>query len=428
MAQASRREIFSWSLYDFANSAFTTLVVTFIYAAYFTGAIAPDPETGTAMWSVAVGLSAIIVAVCSPFLGAMADKGGLRRRYLLTATIVCVGGSILLYFPLPGQILFALSAFVVANVAFEMANVFYNAYLPDLATPDTIGRVSGSGWALGYVGGLLCLMLGFYVFVAPEQAPFGLDKETGEHIRATSILVAGWFALFSIPMFLWVRDEPVENRPSSLELFKGAAQEIKSTFAQIRTLKNLFWLLVARLVYNDGIVTIFAFGAIYATGTFGFETEDMFLFGIVLNVAAGAGAWLFGFVDDKVGGRATIFMSLAGLVVAAILAVVTESPSVFWASAVLVGLLAGPNQAASRSLMGRFIPDGRENEFFGFYAFSGKATAFAGPLALGALTAAYGQRAGVSVVILFFVVGAILLSRVNEKEGMETAKALAADG
>ncbi|NNE71347.1 MAG: MFS transporter [Rhodothermales bacterium] len=428
MAQSSRREIFSWSLYDFANSAFTTLVVTFIYASYFTEAIASDSDTGTAQWSMAVGLSAIIVAVCSPFLGAMADKGGLRRRYLLTATVVCVGGSVLLYFPVPGQVLFALSAFVIANVAFEMANVFYNAYLPDLATPENIGRISGSGWALGYVGGLLCLMMGFYVFVAPEQAPFGLDKEAGEHIRATSLLVAGWFALFSIPMFLWVRDEPVENRPSSLELFKGAAQEIKSTFAQIRTLKNLFWLLLARLVYNDGIVTIFAFGAIYATGTFGFETEDMFLFGIVLNVAAGAGAWLFGFVDDKVGGRSTIFMSLAGLIVAAILAVVTESPSVFWASAVLVGLLAGPNQAASRSLMGRFIPDGRENEFFGFYAFSGKATAFAGPLALGALTAAYGQRAGVSVVILFFIVGAVLLAKVNEQEGMETAKALAAEG
>ncbi len=425
MAASSRREIASWSLYDFANSAFTTLVVTFIYAAYFTGAIAPDPETGTAMWSIAVGISAILVAVCSPFLGAMADKGGLRRRYLLTATVVCVTGSVLLYFPLPGQILFALSAFVVANVAFEMANVFYNAYLPDLATPDTIGRVSGNGWALGYLGGLLCLLAGFYIFVAPEQAPFGLDKSTGEHIRATNLLVAGWFALFSLPMFLWVKDEPIENPPSSMQLFSGAAAEIKTTFASIRTLKNLFWLLVARLVYNDGIVTIFAFGAIYATGTFGFETEEMFMFGIALNVAAGLGAWLFGFVDDKVGGRVTIFMSLGGLVLAAILAVVAQNATVFWISAVLVGLLAGPNQAASRSLMGRFIPDGRENEFFGFYAFSGKATAFMGPLALGALTAAYGQRAGVSVVILFFVVGAALLAKVNENEGMATAKELA---
>jgi UMF1 family MFS transporter len=425
MAASSRRAIASWSLYDFANSAFTTLIVTFIYAAYFTGAIAPDPETGTALWSIAVGISAILVAVCSPFLGAMADKGGLRRRYLMIVTVICIAGSVLLYFPLPGQILFALSAFVVANVAFEMANVFYNAYLPDLATADNIGRVSGNGWALGYLGGLLCLLAGFYIFVAPEQAPFGLDKSTGEHIRATNLLVAGWFALFSLPMFLWVRDEPVENRPSSLQLFKGAAVEIKTTFASVRKLKNLFWLLVARLVYNDGIVTIFAFGAIYATGTFGFETEEMFMFGIALNVAAGLGAWLFGFVDDKVGGRVTIFMSLGGLILAAILAVVAQSPTVFWISAVLVGLLAGPNQAASRSLMARFIPDGRENEFFGFFAFSGKATAFMGPLALGALTAAYGQRAGVSVVILFFVVGAVLLTKVNEKEGMATAKELA---
>jgi MFS transporter, UMF1 family len=408
-------------MYDFANSAFTTLIVTFIYAAYFTEAIASDPDTGTALWSVGVAISALVVAVCSPFLGAMADKGGLRRRYLLISTVVCIAGSVLLYFPLPGQVWFALTAFVFANVAFEMANVFYNAYLPELAPPEKIGRISGNGWALGYLGGLLCLLAGFYIFVAPETAPFGLSKETGEHIRATNLLVAGWFALFSLPMFLWVPEPPVVQGVPASKLFRDAAAELKSTFAQIKTFKNLFWLLIARLIYNDGIVTIFAFGAIYATGTFGFETEDMFMFGIALNVAAGLGAWLFGFVDDKIGGRTTIFISLAGLVVAAIIAVAAQTAAVFWFSAVLVGLLAGPNQAASRSLMGRFIPVGRENEFFGFYAFSGKATAFMGPLALGALTAAYGQRAGVSVVILFFVVGAIILKRVNEQQGMVAA-------
>ncbi|MFT5517058.1 MAG: UMF1 family MFS transporter [Rhodothermales bacterium] len=408
-------------MFDFANSAFTTLIVTFIYAAYFTGAIAPDPETGTALWSIAVAISALVVAVCSPFLGAMADKGGLRRRYLLISTVVCIAGSVLLYFPVPGQVLFALTAFVVANVAFEMANVFYNAYLPELAPPEKIGRVSGNGWALGYLGGLLCLLAGFYIFVAPESAPFGLSKETGQHIRATNLLVAAWFALFSLPMFFWVPEPPVAKGVPASQLFREAAVELKSTFAHIKTFKNLFWLLIARLVYNDGIVTIFAFGAIYATGTFGFETEDMFMFGIALNVAAGLGAWAFGFVDDKIGGRTTIFISLAGLVVAAIIAVTAQTAAMFWFSAVLVGLLAGPNQAASRSLMGRFIPLGRENEFFGFYAFSGKATAFMGPLALGALTVAYGQRAGVSVVILFFVVGAFILKRVNEKEGMAAA-------
>jgi MFS transporter, UMF1 family len=418
---SDRRAIASWSLYDFANSAFTTLIVTFIYAAYFTEAIAPDPETGTALWSIGVSVSAIIVAVSSPFLGAMADLGGLRRRYLMTATIACIGGSVLLFFPLPGQTLFALTAFVFANVAFEMANVFYNAYLPDLAPPDRIGRISGNGWALGYVGGLLCLLVGYYVFVAPESAPFGLSKDSGAHIRATTLLVAAWFAVFSIPMFLWVPDEPKDNSASTGALLRGAAADLKNTFTHIKKFRNLFWLLVARVIYNDGIVTIFAFGAIYAVGTFGFETEDMFMFGMALNVAAGLGAWLFGFVDDRLGGKKTIYISLAGLTVAAVMAVAAQTPGMFWLSAVLVGLLAGPNQAASRSLMGRFVPDGHENEFFGFFAFSGKFTAFLGPLALGALTAAYGQRAGVSVVILFFIGGALLLSRVNEREGMLAA-------
>ncbi|MBO6575533.1 MAG: MFS transporter [Rhodothermales bacterium] len=423
MVTSNRRAIASWSLYDFANSAFTTLIVTFIYAAYFTQAIAPDPETGTSLWSIGVAISAIIVAVCSPFLGAMADKGGLRKPYLLAATITCVVGTVVLYFPLPGQIVFALGAFVIANVAFEMGNVFYNAYLPDLATPDRIGRVSGNGWALGYLGGLMALLIGFLVFVQPEVAPFGLDKEAGEHIRATNLLVAAWFAVFSIPMFLFVSDPVKADRPPMGTLFRDAARELKTTFLHVRKLKNLFWLLLARLVYNDGIVTIFAFGAIYATGTFGFETEEMFMFGIALNVAAGLGAWAFGFVDDKLGGRTTILISLGGLVIAAILAVVAQSVTLFWISAILVGLLAGPNQAASRSLLGRFIPDGQENEFYGFFAFSGKFTAFMGPIALGALTAAYGQRAGVSVVIFFFVLGAVLLLKVNEKEGMAAAKA-----
>ncbi len=421
VSESNRRTIASWSLFDFANSAFTTLIVTFIYAAYFTEAIAPDPETGTALWSIGVAISAIIVAISSPFLGAMADRGGLRKRYLLTATIVCIGGSVLLYFPLPGQTIFALTAFILANIAFEMANVFYNAYLPELAPPERIGRISGNGWALGYVGGLLCLLLGYYVFVAPETAPFGLSKDMGAHIRATNLLVAAWFAIFAIPMFLWVPDAVVENRPSTRELFKQAASDLKSTFGQIRKFKNLFWLLVARVIYNDGIVTIFAFGAIYAVGTFGFTTEDMFLFGMALNVAAGLGAWLFGFVDDKLGGKTTINISLVGLTIAAIMAVVAQTAAMFWVASILVGLLAGPNQAASRSLMGRFVPDGRENEFFGFFAFSGKFTAFMGPLALGALTAMYGQRAGVSVVIVFFIGGAMLLRKVNEKEGMLAA-------
>lgn len=414
-----RRVVTAWSLYDFANSAFTTVVVTFIYAAYFTDQIALDPITGTDLWSKAVSITAILVALLSPFVGAMADRGGLRKRYLFVCTAICVAGSVALFYPMPGQVWAALVIFVVANVAFEMGGVFYNAFLPDIAPQDHIGRVSGYGWALGYVGGLISLAVGYFVLVAPDVAPFGLDSATGEHVRASSLVVAAWFALFSIPMFLMVPERRVADRPSTYTLFRSAARELRTTFANIRSYRHIVWLLVARLIYNDGLVTIFAFGGIYAKETFGFSFEDLFLFGIGLNLAAGLGAWLFGFFDDRAGGRVTILVTLCGLVVAASIAVLAPDRTWFWIAAILVGLLAGPNQSASRSLMGRFTPARHESEFFGFFAFSGKFTAFMGPLLLGELSSMFqSQRAGVSVVIAFFLVGGILLLKVNEKEGM----------
>ena len=181
--------------------------------------------------------------------------------------------------------------------------------------------------------------------------------------------------------------------------------------------------MIARLIYNDGLITIFAFGGIYAQGTFGFTTEDVIVFGIALNVAAGLGALAFGFLDDIIGGKPTIFISLAGLFAAGLLAVLTTSETLFWVAGIVVGILAGPNQAASRSLMGRFVPPDKETEFYGFFAFSGKATSFLGPLLLGQFTLLFdSQRAGVSTVLLFFIVGALLLRMVDEKEGIALAK------
>ena len=423
------KEIWAWSLYDFANSSFTTLVVTFIYGTYFTGYMAlgtdttgarvPDPELGTVLWSRAVTATAIIVALLSPLLGALADRGGARKRFLLITTVVCVVGSVGLFFAEPGQVAQALLWFVIANVAFEMAQVFYNAYLPDIASPKDIGRVSGYGWAFGYVGGLLCLAIALVVFVNPEVAPFGLDKATGEHVRATNLLVAGWFALFSIPTFLVLREVQVTDRPPVAALVRQSFGELAETARELRRFRQIVRLLVARIFYNDGLVTLIAFGGIYAQGTLGFTIPEVLLFGIVLNLAAMVGALGFGFLDDRIGGRPVLFISLALLTAAAIMAVVTDSRAVFWASGILVGLAIGPNQSASRSLLGRFVPDDKETEFYGFFAFSGKATAFIGPFLLGVLTDAFGsQRAGISIVIVLFAIGAVLLTRVDEAEGI----------
>lgn len=418
-----RRAVTAWCLFDFANSAYTTLIVTFIYATYFTQAIAPDEIRGTGLWSLGVTITALTVALLSPMLGALADRGHARHPLLVLSTLICIAGTVMLYFPLPGQVTLALTWFVVSNIAFEMGNVFYNAYLPDIAPPEKVGRISGYGWGLGYLGGLLALVIALFAFVQPEIPLFGFSKENGAHIRATNLLVAVWFGVFSLPMLLRMRDVQPDAKPSRRAILADSFGQLARTLREIRRYRQIVRLLVARLVYNDGLVTIFAFGAIYAAGTFGFTTEEIIYFGIALNVTAGLGAYLFGFVDDRIGGKKTLLITVTGLFFTTLFATLAPSKAMLWAAGLVIGLFVGPNQAASRSLLARFVPREKETEFFGFYAFSGKATAFLGPLLLGRFTEWFGsQRVGVGVLLVFFLVGGLLLLRVDEEEGKRIGK------
>jgi MFS transporter, UMF1 family len=419
--------IWSWSLYDFANSSFTTLIVTFVYATYFTQAIADDPVHGTALWSRGVTITALIVAFCSPVLGAIADRGGYRKLFVIVSTLICVIATTALYTVLPGQVVAALVLVVIANIAYEFATVFYNAFLPDLAPRGRIGTVSGLAWGLGYIGGLLALAFALVALVQPETPWFGFSKEDGENIRATNLVVAAWFLVFSVPFLLWVPED--RSRASvSGRVIKEAFAQLRHTFIEIRKYRQMVRFLVARLIYNDGLVTVFAFGGIYAAGTFGFSFEEVLLFGIVINVAAGIGAAAMGLLDDRIGGKRTIIISLFGLIGASLLAVLATSATWFWVAGILLGIFVGPNQAASRSLMGRFVPHEMENEFFGFFAFSGKLTAFIGPLLLGVLTEVSGsQRFGISIVIVLFVLGLVFLLPVDERAGSQ-ARALQRPG
>jgi UMF1 family MFS transporter len=369
-----------------------------------------------------VTVSAVTVAIVSPALGALADRGGYRKPFLLAFTAICIGATVGLYPILPGEVARALVVFVVANVAFELANVFYNAFLPDIASLDRIGRISGLGWALGYVGGLLALVVALVTLVQPEVPWFGFSTVQGENIRATNLLVASWFAVFSLPLFLWIRED--RSRVSSPgRVARDAVQQLARTFREVRRYRQVVRLLLARLLYNDGLITIFAFGGIYAAETFGFSMQEVLVFGIVLNVAAGLGAFGMGYLDDRIGGKRTIQITLFGLVAATVIAILAPAKAWLWVAGLIVGLFVGPNQSASRSLMGRFVPRDSENEFFGFFAFSGKLTAFLGPLLLGVLTQATGsQRAGLTVVCVLFVAGLVVLSSVDEREGIEVAR------
>lgn len=423
-----RGPVVAWALYDVANSSFTTLIVTFIYSTYFTGFMAEGRDL-TPVWSNAVSLSAIVVALLSPVLGAIADRGGLRKRFLLSLSALCVAATTALYFFPPGSWLPAIAVFVVANIAFEMSAAFYDAFLPDLAPQESIGRISGFGWGLGYIGGIVAMMIALYGFVQTDGPlyPFfsgllGFDTAGGENVRATNLLVAGWFAVFTIPFILFVREPRVIGRTREPNVVAAAYRQLADTFGHLRQYRQIVRLLVARLIYNDGLVVIFAMGAIFASNVYGFTTEQVIAFGIVINVAAGLGAFLFGFIDDRIGGRNTIAVSLVGLMCATLIAVLGATSTTFWIAAILTGLLVGPTQAASRSLLGRFVPDDKEAEFYGFFAFSGKATAFLGPQIYSLMLLLFGtHRAGMAGTLLFFSVGLLLLLRVDEAEGIRLA-------
>ncbi len=409
-------------MYDFANSSFANNVTTFIYAAFFTKVIAENEIIGTALWSRGVGIIMLVVALLSPPLGALSDQGGYRKRFLLFFTFLAVIFTALLYFPQQGQAIYALSLYIIACICFEMGIVFYNAFLPDIAPPERIGRISGQAWGVGYFGGLLSMAVLMVGFVSAETPWFGLTKETHEHIRATNIGVAIWFAIFSLPALFYLPAPPARQTNGKLSL-AASYRRILQTIRELQRYREIFKLLLARLVYNDGLITVFAFGGIYAAGTFGFAFEEVLFFGIIVNIAAGTGAWCFGYLDDRLGGKLTIQITLIGFVIAAIIAVVPQEKIWFWIAGILVGLFAGPNQSASRSLMGRFVPQNKETEFYGFYAFSGKATAFLGPLLMGVITQAFGsQRAGMATVGLFFIIGGLLLRTVDEQKGIRMGR------
>jgi UMF1 family MFS transporter len=412
------RKAIAWATFDWANSAFPTVVSTFVIAAYFSQGIAPDPATGQAQWGWMQTVAALCVAGLSTVLGALADNGG-RRAMLAACTLVTAVATALLWFaePDPSWTLYALVCVCVATIAFEIGTVFYNAMLPEVTTPDHLGRVSGLAWGLGYAGGLACLAAALVLLIQPNPALFGLDRGQSEHVRATALLVGAWTLVFAWPVLVFVPDPPGARRP--------AAQAIAACLADTRQLiqglpkrPDMLRFLIARLFYTDGLNTLFAFGAIYAAGVHGMGMEDILLFGIALNVTAGLGAAGFGLVDDRIGAKRVVMIALVSMVVLGSALLLTDSVAWFWALAMALGIFMGPAQAASRTLMAQMAPEGQCASHFGLFALSGRITGFLGPAVLAAVTAATGSQAlGMSTVLAFLGLGAVILATVRPVRG-----------
>lgn len=396
-----RTAMLAWWLYDWACSAFNTIVVTFVFAAYFVRAVAANPVQGTADWAAAQAVAGLVIAVGSAPLGTIADRGGYRRSMLAgftTATVFCTAG---LWFvrPHPDAALLALVLVAVATIALEFATVFYNAMLPDIAPPGRIGRVSGIGWGLGYAGGLICLALCLTLLIDPNPPLFGLSGSDAQPVRATALFAAGWIALFAWPV--------VVLGPSQ----EGRRGEPRGLYWRALREAGVARFLLARMLYTDGLTTLFAFGGIFAAGTFGMDARETLLLGIALNLTAGLGAAGFALIEDRVGARPVVLTAVTALAVLGTGVLLVRSAQWFWVLALALGVFVGPAQAASRSLMARLAPAGSRNAYFGLYALSGRVTGFLGPMALGAVTAASGsQRAGMGVIVVLLAVGGWLLA------------------
>ena len=412
----STRARVAWCVYDWANSAFPAVILTFVFAAYFTRGVAADPIAGTRDWGTAISLSALAIAVASPVLGAIADRGGARKPWLAAFTVLCIVATLALWWvaPTPEHVVLALVLVGVGNFGFELGIVFYNAMLPEIVTPARLGRLSGWGWGLGYAGGLVCLVIVLFGFVQVEAPPFGLDKAAAEHVRAVGPISALWMAVFALPLFFWVPDRP-RTRGSLWHAAREGLGQLVATVRQMHKYRDATRFLIAHMIYTDGLNTLFAFGGVYAAGTFNMAVDEVIMFGIAMNLTAGLGAAGFAWVDDWWGAKRTILIALAALTVIGAAILLVDSKAWFWGLGLMLGSFFGPAQAASRSFMARLAPAEIRTEMFGLYALSGKATAFVGPALLGWIAAWAGsQRVGLATVLAFFVVGMWVLWPLRE--------------
>ncbi|MUM77700.1 MFS transporter [Pseudodesulfovibrio sp. F-1] len=403
---ASRRALWAWAFYDWANSGFAALVQTFVFAAFFARAVAENETLGTALWGNMMGAAGLVIGLGGPLLGAVADRSGGRKPWLAVFTALCIAATACLWFvrPDPSYVWLALLLAGLGTIGSEYAMIFYNAMLPGLVRSDAMGRWSGWGWGLGYGGGLILLIVALYGFVEPD-AWFGLPRTEAEHVRAVMPLTALWYLVFCLPLFLLCPDAPSRGVGLGRAVSEGLAQ-LRDSLGRVREYRDIAVFLLARMLYNDGLTTMFAFGGIYAAGTFGMTPSQVIVFGIGLNITAGLGAAAFAWLDDRAGSRTTIIASLVGLIVPGTCMLLVESQTWFWVFGLTVGIFVGPVQASSRTYLARLAPEAVRGEMFGLFALSGKLTSFAGPLLVGWLTLASGsQRVGMASVIVLFVLG-----------------------
>ncbi|MBX0299237.1 MFS transporter [Cryobacterium sp. 1639] len=419
----TRAAVFAWSLWDWGSAAFNAVVTTFVFAVYLTGDSFGDEDTIAAQLGWALAIAGFLIAVLAPVTGARSDSSGRRKFWLGVNTFIVVAltAGMFFVFPSPEYLLLGLILLAAGNVFFELAGVSYNAMLAQVSTPRTIGKVSGFGWGMGYIGGIVLLLIVYFGFINPEVGLFGVTGENGLAVRVTMLIAAAWFGLFALPLLLRVPeyrapDTALRPRVGFLQSYLDLGRDVAGLW---RTSRQTVYFLVASAIFRDGLAGVFTFGGVLAASAFGFSAGEVIIFAIAANVVAGIATISVGALDDRLGAKPVIVTALIGLIVSGSLVFLLHDGGqiVFWTAGLALCLFVGPAQSASRTFLARLIPAGREGEVFGLYATTGRAASFLAPTAFALMVTIFGETYwGILGIMLVLLVGLVLLLPVKARQ------------
>jgi UMF1 family MFS transporter len=415
----ARREVFGWAMYDFANSGYTTVVLTAVFNAYFVGVVSGGADWGTLAWTLTLGLSNALVMLVTPLLGAWADGRGAKKAVLMATTLGCVAATAALAGVGGGDLWLAVAAIVISNFCYAVGEQMTSAFLPELARREALGRVSGWGWSLGYCGGMLTLglSLGYVIWAQGQGLP------ATHFVPVTMLITSAVYALASVATFVLLKERAVAQ-PVTVSSATGEAwRRLQRTWHEARRYEDFRWLMACAVAYQAGISVVIALAAIYAEEVLGFKQTQTMMLIFLVNIASAIGAFSFGYWQDRIGHKRALAFTLWGWVLMTVLAVAATTPGLFWVAAVLAGLCMGSSQSAGRALAGLFAPADRLAEFYGLWTFAVRASAIVGPITYGLVTWASGgnHRLAIASTGLFFLAGLVLLRRIDVARGQAAA-------
>lgn len=412
---AMRRRVLAWGLWDWGSAAYNAVITTFVFGPYVVQGVVGDARpgglSGNTWFGISGAVAGLAIALIAPVMGQRADAGGRRRRSLAIWTGLVIATMLALFTIKddPVYLWAALVLLALGSIFAEFAGVSYNAMLPQVSTPATIGRVSGFGWSMGYFGGIFLLLICFVGFIAPDVGWFGVTREEGLAFRAVAVFAAVWFAVFAVPVLLVVPENPPGPKQRRVSFWASYKILISDIVALWRGERNALGFLVASALYRDGLAAVFTYGAILAVSVYGLASDSVLIFGIVANVTAALGALAMGLVEDRIGPKKVILISLAGLIGTAAVLLFARGTTMFWIFGLILTLWVGPAQASSRAFLARLAPVGREGQMFGLYATTGRAASFLAPALFALFSGLFSDRAGIIGIALVLLAGAVVL-------------------